>query len=323
MDQRRACNQGDPKIWREPTFYTGGYQMLAMRSGYFEGKRSEEVLLKSPTIIVFSPILKMGFWQKIFNSKQEKKIEYQDLSIPQFESDFGRFTDANKVKAQYDAWDKSVTFFEQRDYQLALDEFLHYIENPTKNNITRINDQLKVYQGSKAIEISIKNGQFSAECAVAHTNQLHIGFMRRLLDLNYELKYVRYALSNDDTILLMFETLLQDSSPYKLYFALKELAIHADKQDDLLLHEFDFLSPIHSGLIHAASHEEKLYKIQYFKYSIQKAIASFDQGKLKMEQYPAAASYLLLALLYKMDYLVKPEGKLMDRLDYKLCKMRN
>lgn len=257
----------------------------------------------------------MGFWDKILGNKNAKVVPVESGSKALFYSTFGRFTDANKSPSQYEAWDKSVASFEQRDYQPAIDEFLHYIQNPTNNNISKENEIVKIYQGSKCIDILVKNGQFSAQCEVAKTNQLHIGFMRRLLDLNYELKYVRYALSSNDTILLLFETLLQDSSPYKLYFALKELAIHADKQDDLLLHEFDFLTPIHSGVIHQAGTEEKSFKIQYFKSSIQKALHAFDHGKLKMEQYPAAASYIILALLYKMDYLIKPEGKLMDRLE--------
>ena len=39
------------------------------------------------------------------------------------------------------------------------------------------------------------------------------------------------------------------------------------------------------------------------------------RDRLKAEQYPSAGAYVLLALLYKLDYLVRPEGKLMDRLE--------
>jgi len=252
----------------------------------------------------------MGLWDKLFGGKEKA------THPPLFETEFGRFTDANKTKSQYEAWDKSVTHFENRDYQAALEEFIHYIQNPSGNNITKeSNTSYTIYQGSKSIILTTRNGQLTASCNVATTDQLHIGFMRRLLDLNYELKYVRYALSPENIVTLLFETSLEDASPYKLYFALKELAIHADKQDDLLIHEFEFLKPIHSGKIEVPDREELSQKYWFFTTKIDAALKLYDTGKLKPEQYPSAGAYILLALLYKMDYLVRPEGKLMDRLE--------
>ena len=201
----------------------------------------------------------MGIWDNIFGGKAKQ------TQLPLFETEFGRFTDANKTKSQYEAWDKSVSHFENRDYQAALEEFIHYIQNFSGNNIIKENNSSYIiFQGSKSILLSTKNGQLSASCKVATTDQLHIGFMRRLLDLNYELKYVRYALTPDNVVTLLFETSLEDASPYKLYFALKELAIHADKQDDLLIHEFEFLKPIHSGKIEIPEQEELNQKFQFF-----------------------------------------------------------
>ncbi len=252
----------------------------------------------------------MGIWDNIFGGKAKQ------TQLPLFETEFGRFTDANKTKSQYEAWDKSVSHFENRDYQAALEEFIHYIQNFSGNNIIKENiSSYIIFQGSKSILLSTKNGQLSASCKVATTDQLHIGFMRRLLDLNYELKYVRYALTPDNVVTLLFETSLEDASPYKLYFALKELAIHADKQDDLLIHEFEFLKPIHSGKIEIPEQEELNQKFQFFISKIETALTQYESGKLKAEQYPSAGAYVLLALLYKLDYLVRPEGKLMDRLE--------
>lgn len=252
----------------------------------------------------------MGFWDNLFGGKEKS------AQVPLFDTEFGRFTDANKTKGQYEAWDKSVTHFENRDYQSALEEFIHYIQNGSGNNITKENNtSYTLFQGSKSINLSSRNGQLAASCNVATTDQLHIGFMRRLLDLNYELKYVRYALSPDNTVTLLFETSLEDASPYKLYFALKELAIHADKQDDLLIHEFEFLKPIHSGKIEVPGQEELTQKFRFFRSEIDAALKLYDTGKLKPEQYPSAGAYVLLALLYKLDYLIRPEGKLMDRLE--------
>lgn len=165
---------------------------------------------------------------------------------------FGRFTDAYKSTEQYEAWDKAVLHFENRDFQDAIAEFINYIQDTSEHNVSKLASgalDFDILQGSKTIMVRTKNGQIRVNCKIAHADQLHIGFMRRLLDLNYELKYVRYGLSEDEVIQLLFDTALEDASPYKLYFALKELAIHADKQDDLLVDEFSFLKPIRSGQI--------------------------------------------------------------------------
>ena len=61
--------------------------------------------------------------------------------------------------------------------------------------------------------------------------------MRRLVESNYVLEYSRYGLDDDDNLVIKFDTSALDASPYKLYYALKEVAANADKQDDLLLDE--------------------------------------------------------------------------------------
>lgn len=235
-----------------------------------------------------------------------------------FVTAFGRYTDAYKSPAQYEAWDKSIENFEKQDYKNSLLNFVEYIKGTEPENVLMYDDKLvhfDIWQGSKTIEVRIKNGIVFVVCRIASTTQMNIGFMRRLLDLNYELKYVRYGLTDDNVIILLFDTLLSDASPYKLYFALKEMAIHADKQDDLLIHEFSFLNPIVSGKIVPASPAEIAHKTTYFMQWIDQALHLVDQGRLKIEQYPAANGYIMLALIYKLDYLIRPEGALVDRVE--------
>ncbi len=254
----------------------------------------------------------MSLWNKLF-----KPVDLNP-PIERFQAQFGRFTDANKTPDQHEAWDEAMSHFEQRDYPLALDRFIYYIQDPAKSNIIRKDNStnsFQILQGSKTIEVQVKNGHLQVQCHVAIAEQLHIGFMRRLLDLNYELKYVRYGLSDEQIVTLLFDTALDDASPYKLYFALKELSIHADKQDELLVNEFGFLKPIQAGRVEALPAIEQAHKLDFIKKSIAKAIDIIDKGRLKIEQYPAAGGYILLALLYKLDYLIRPEGSLMDKIE--------
>lgn len=246
----------------------------------------------------------------------KKKSKSEEVSA--YETSFGRYTDAFKTPAQYEAWDLSIENFEKQEYKKSLINFVEYIKGSEPPNVLLYDEpavRFDIWQGSKTIEVKVKNGVVFVECRIASTTQMNIGFMRRLLDLNYELKYVRYGLTDENVIVLLFDTLLSDASPYKLYFALKEMAIHADKQDDLLIHEFNFLSPIISGKILPASPAELNHKLLFFNQWIDRALHLIDHGKLKIEQYPAANGYIMLALIYKLDYLIRPEGALVDKIE--------
>lgn len=56
----------------------------------------------------------MSLWDKIFSKKEEVK------DVEGIKAYFGRFTDAYKSTEQYEAWDKAVLHFENRDFQMQL-----------------------------------------------------------------------------------------------------------------------------------------------------------------------------------------------------------
>ena len=79
-------------------------------------------------------------------------------------------------------------YFEKHEYEHSLIEFLHYLKQRTRqmsslNNQQNIKDGFELVQGSKSILGKIKNGRLLFTVEVAYVEHLHIGFMRRLLDL--------------------------------------------------------------------------------------------------------------------------------------------
>jgi len=141
---------------------------------------------------------------------------------------------------------------------------------------------------------------------------MNIGFLRRLIEQNFALKYSRFTLDDKNYITLVFDTALVDASPYKLYYALKELAVHADKQDDLLISEFRDLDPVNTGHTVALTMDELEHKYKYFQHQIHSTLTFLDSARINYMQYPASIGYLLLALCYKLDYLLVPQGTLME-----------
>ncbi|MGB0838555.1 MAG: hypothetical protein ACPGXL_00370 [Chitinophagales bacterium] len=229
---------------------------------------------------------------------------------------FGRYSDAYKTKQQYEAWDKAISHFDKKEYLESYRAFFDYLNDPKLNNVVVKEEEgvlhFAITQGSKIINGTASSEKVIAETNVAKCERLNVGFMRRLVEMNYGLLYSRFALL-DDVICLKFDTSVLDGSPDKLYFALKEVAVKADKHDDLLLNEFSMLKPINHDHIEDLPETEKAIKFKYLHKWINEAndlVRSLDQNK-----YAAAIAHILLSVAYKIDYLIAPEGSLMDKIE--------
>ncbi|MDX1408039.1 MAG: hypothetical protein R3330_07900 [Saprospiraceae bacterium] len=229
---------------------------------------------------------------------------------------FGRYSDAYKAEEKYDAWDRSLALFEKGEYQASFLEFFEYLTDDDQQNVQTsiVDDTLRfeLLQGSKLIEGVVDDKMIRAEAKVARTDALNIGFLRRMIEQNFQLKYSRYALDDNDNLTVLFDSYLLDGSPFKLYFALKEIAVNADKQDDLLIKEFDALHPINTGHLQPVSPEHKRIKIEFLRRKIREVLREIDDGRLNPEQNAGGIGYLLLDLTYRLDYLIKPEGMMME-----------
>ena len=247
----------------------------------------------------------MSFLQRLFGSARPERDN------PAMR--FGRYSDAYKPDEKYDHWDEAIAKFERGDYHEAYDHFFNYLTDESQDNVKTWDEDgvlhFELLQGSKTIAGSVSQDMITAEAKVARAESLSIGFLRRMMEQNFSLKYGRYALDQSDNLTLVFDSYLIDGSPFKLYYALKELAVHADKQDDLLIAEFEMLKPINTGHLADLSDDEKSIKIQFLKHKITDTLHEIDNGKLNADQYPGGIGYLLLDLVYRLDYLVNPQGE--------------
>ncbi|MEO0226264.1 MAG: hypothetical protein ABIL05_04855, partial [candidate division WOR-3 bacterium] len=143
---------------------------------------------------------------------------------------FGRFSDCYKSPENVEHWNEACEYFNQQKYLDAYEAFLNYLKEDEVDNVKyeRGPDQIKFKfpQGSKEVFGFADGAKVMAEVNVAQFTKLSVAFMRRLLDLNYNLNYSRSALK-DNIICMKFDTSVIDGSPMKLYFAFKEIATQA------------------------------------------------------------------------------------------------
>ena len=253
----------------------------------------------------------MSFFDQLFRGGKKKE--------PQPKVSFGRYSDSYKDAKQYDSWDKALNLFEKEQYIASYLEFFNYLRDDFEDNVIwKVENgkiHFEVFQGSKKATGIADIEKVTIEAKVAQTEILNIGFMRRLMERNFSLRYSRFALDPDNNISIRFDTYILDGSPYKLYYALKELATNADKLDDILIDEFRMLNPVDTIHLINLPLREKEVKYKYVINEINTAFAAMDSGIPSLDKYPGGYAYVLLNLSYKLDYLTKPEGFMMETLE--------
>jgi hypothetical protein len=247
-------------------------------------------------------------FDKLFGWVRKKE---EDPPVP-----LGRYSDNNKSVQKVQRWTDADELFKEKEYLKSIEAFFDYLCDEEQQNV-QVNRQngsfdFTLYQGSKIVRGKIENERIIAETAVAKMPEPSIPVMRRLLEMDFHLYYSRYALK-DNVILMLFDSDVVAATPNKLYYGLKELATKADKQDDLLISEFKFLQPVDTEHIVPLSDQEKELKLNFLLKWIKETLDYTDQ--LDAEKFSGGISYLLLTLVFRIDYLISPEGKILSELE--------
>jgi hypothetical protein len=231
----------------------------------------------------------------------------------------GRFTDAFKNATQIQYWEKAINAFEHQDYVNSVLFLMGYLNDEAQQNIHwhEVDGILsfEFCQGSNLIKGSADSQHIRAETKLALVKAFNPAFMRRLVEHNADFNYCRFALDEENCIVAVFDSFCADASPYKIYYALKEMATNADKLDDLLLDEFPELIRISGAPRTDLPAPEKEFKYQYIKTKISLALHEIDHGPLDKNQFPGGIGYILLSLVFKLDYLIQPQGYMMETLE--------
>lgn len=225
---------------------------------------------------------------------------------------FGRYSDNNKPVEKVERWNEADQLFKEKKYHRSIAAFFDYLRDEQEDNVQH--EQIagkgtfSFYQGSKIIRGFYNDKVLEAEVALAAMPQPSVPVMRRLLEMNFTLYYSRFAINNDK-LCMMFDSDIETANPSKLYYALKELATKADKQDDLLVQDFTSLQAVDTEHIMDVPQQEKEVKYKYMQKWITETLALVTS--VDADKYSGGIAYLLLALAYRLDFLLVPEGTLL------------
>lgn len=250
-------------------------------------------------------------FDKLFGWGKKKPAETQEPAVV-----FGRYSDNNKPLAKVNRWTDADNFFKEKKYPESLDAFFDYLRDDTAGNVVYERNgtegRFELSQGSKIVRGSFNGSQVNAEVTLARMPQPSIPVMRRLLEMNFSLYYSRYAMDTD-RLCMRFDSEAATASPSKLYYGLKELSTKADKQDDLLVQDFASLETTDDDHVTPLSEAEKEVKYHFFQKWIGETLETING--LDADKFSGAVAYLLLSLSYRIDYMIAPEGKLLNQLE--------
>lgn len=259
------------------------------------------------------PHQSMSIWERIFgpplSAVEDPKLGYR----------FGRYSDAYKDEANYAYWERALDRMEDGQFLESVRSFLAYLRDEEEDNVRWEEREghlhFELYQGSKRISGHANADGLKAEARVARLGVADSELLQRLTSLNYELRYSRYALDDSRCLCILFDTKVEDASPHKLYYAFKEMALQADKQDDLLVDEFQQLVQVDQDHLKQISLEAKRAKESFLRKNIQQLLDYLGTGHLNPEEHPGGLAYLLLDVVFRLDYLIRPEGRTMEALE--------
>ncbi len=250
-------------------------------------------------------------FDKLFGWGKKKEELPAGPDIP-----FGRYSDNNKPLAKVNRWSDADALFKEKKYVECLDAFFDYLRDDSTQNVVYERNgaegRFEFYQGSKMVRGNFNAQELKAEVTLARMPQPAVPVMRRLLEMNFNLYYSRFALDNE-RLCMRFDSDAATASPSKLYYGLKELSTKADKQDDLLVQDFTMLESFDIDHLAVISEKEKEIKYNY----LQKWIGDVTDmiATLDAEKFSGGIAYMLLTLIYRIDYLITPEGKLLHDLE--------
>jgi hypothetical protein len=248
-------------------------------------------------------------FDKLFGRGKKSAEQRPDIN-------FGRYSDNNKTVEKVDRWTDADNLYKEKKYQESIDAFFDYLGDDAEKNVMLNRNgtdfTFQIYQGSKIVRGTGNAEHMQAEVSLAKMPQPSVPVMRRLLEQNFSLYYSRYSLDGE-RLCMRFDSDIDTANPNKLYYALKELATKADKQDDLLVQDFSSLQTLDTEHIAGIPEQEKETKFAFMQKWISETLQYIQI--LDAEKFSGGIAYLLLTLSFKIDYLICPEGALQAELE--------
>jgi hypothetical protein len=243
-----------------------------------------------------------------FRKRRERATALDSIQLR-----LGRYTDAYKSATQLRAWERAIRYFAEGQSLKSFQHFLFYLHDPLEQNIHWITDRegqfsFELYQGSRRISGQLGMPDCEVRTAIGQGGDLPEGLFEDLLGANYRLRYCSYGLEEDGRVILRFRCPATEADPYRLYASLRELALEADDSDDHLAAIYPALQALREPHIREKNPEEIALRITWLRQQLGDLFRWYQDDLDIHRTYPGGFSLALLATLYRIEFLLSPQG---------------
>ena len=228
---------------------------------------------------------------------------------------FGRFSDRNKTNEQLLALHQADKLFEEGNCIEGIIKFFEFLKDSKYGNIKYEETNKKVkfsfFQGSKKIKGYLCNGKIYAYSELIKLQKDNDELFKILLNMNYKMKFSKFSLDKG-IIKIEQNQFTKKNSPESLYYSLREMAIIADRYDDYLEMKFEDAEIINKSHIVELEEREFEVKSKYFYDLLQTTFEQVDS--LDTVKFAGARAFILMNSVFKILYLLSPEGILLENL---------
>ncbi len=235
------------------------------------------------------------------------------------EVEFGKYIQPFDQPSSNEKYKQAVELYRKGKALDAYAMLFEFLTDPEQQNLsfTKSNHKIdfELYQGSKKITGQITEHNINALALVAsYEGTLPVTLTDLLLQENHKLKYSKFAVDASN-LSMHYSALTKITGPEDLYKGLRELAIFADSYDDILVERYSNLKPVNIQHIMPLSDKEVSVRIDFLRQWIKSTVNLVEKlarDKYSKEQNKGLIGYLLLGVIYKIYYLLAPEGVLLD-----------
>jgi hypothetical protein len=232
----------------------------------------------------------------------------------------GRHSNYHTTENQNLAWNTAIDLYSAGDFLLSFKNLLEFLkqDNDQENLSYTLKDNLIefiLYQGSVKLTGKHHNNKLEVQAKLAEAKDLPEEMMLRLLQKNYEFEYVKYALNDANEILLVLNSGLADAQPNVVLRGLRELATQADKLDDLIASDFEKVDIVETTHTKELDSKIKTANTSFIKKQILELFEDIKAEEEIYEYHEFTKIYRIFNLVYAMDFLLTPQGQIMESLE--------
>jgi hypothetical protein len=251
-------------------------------------------------------------WLNFFQTKTEIKHS------------FGRGINASLCKDEENLFNKSYEAFEKKEILNAYEYFFKSLENfsngQSNQNVIIVKKDNKlnfeIFQGTARITGTITKENLYAEVIIIKKTLANVALKRLLLERNYQLTYTYYFSDNEYIKLKLYLDNIT-MTPQKVFYPLREIALNSDFDKEYTKSEFPEIALEDIKHLKSMDEEELRLKYDFMQRWIDEINAKI--ATLPSNDNAAMQSFILLYLIFKIDYLIVPKYGIFQKSSKKIA----